>query len=209
MEDKNLEAEIIEEETDLVVKEESKLEVRREILDWDKMMGMAEFLSKSTIIPVQYQNRSENILIAIDLASRMGVSVLALMQSLYIINGKPSLSGQAIASLIRSSGQFTNVELHYTGEPHTDSWGAFVTAERNGKLLKGAEVTVKMAKAEGWYQKNGSKWQTLTELMLSYRSYTYFARMYAPEILLGLHVIEEVEDMGGKSETKKVVNPFD
>jgi hypothetical protein len=109
-----LEDEIIDEETNLPVTQESeKLMVKREVLEWDKMMEMAEFLSKSTVIPISYQNRPENILICVDLASRMGLSPLAVMQNLYIIQGKPSFSGQAIASLIRSSGQFSNVEVNF------------------------------------------------------------------------------------------------
>ena len=204
------EPEIIEEETGLQVKDSNKLEVKREVLDWGQLMEMANFMSKSTIIPVSYQNRPENILVAIDLASRMGISPIVVMQNLYIIQGRPSFSGQAIASLIRSSGQFTNVEVNFVGEEGKDTWGCYITAMRNGKQLRGATVTVKMAKSEGWYQKNGSKWQTLTELMLTYRAYTFFGRQYAPELLLGLHTTEEMEDVfGGQPEKKKVSNPFE
>jgi hypothetical protein len=204
------EDEIIDEETNLPVTQESeKLMVKREVLEWDKMMEMAEFLSKSTVIPISYQNRPENILICVDLASRMGLSPLAVMQNLYIIQGKPSFSGQAIASLIRSSGQFSNVEVNFVGEEGKDSWGCYVSAERNGKTLKGATVTMKMAHAEGWSKKSGSKWLTMPEIMLTYRAYTFFGRQFAPELMMGLHAVEELEDIGVKTEKVKVVNPFD
>ena len=210
MQDKSLESEIIDEETNLPVTQESeKLMVKREVLEWDKMMEMAEFLSKSTVIPISYQNRPENILICVDLASRMGLSPLAVMQNLYIIQGKPSFSGQAIASLIRSSGQFSNVEVNFVGEEGKDSWGCYVSAERNGKTLKGATVTMKMAHAEGWSKKSGSKWLTMPEIMLTYRAYTFFGRQFAPELMMGLHAVEELEDIGVKTEKVKVVNPFD
>lgn len=205
-----LEDEIIDEETNLPVTQESeKLMVKREVLEWDKMMEMAEFLSKSTVIPISYQNRPENILICVDLASRMGLSPLAVMQNLYIIQGKPSFSGQAIASLIRSSGQFSNIEVNFIGEEGKDSWGCYISAERNGKQLKGAKVTMGMAKAEGWTKKNGSKWLTMPEMMLTYRAYTFFGRQFAPELMMGLHAVEELEDIGVKTEKVKVVNPFD
>ena len=205
-----LEDEIIDEETNLPVTQESeKLMVKREVLEWDKMMEMAEFLSKSTVIPISYQNRPENILICVDLASRMGLSPLAVMQNLYIIQGKPSFSGQAIASLIRSSGQFSNIEVNFIGEEGKDSWGCYISAERNGKQIKGAKVTIGMAKAEGWTKKNGSKWLTMPEMMLTYRAYTFFGRQFAPELMMGLHAVEELEDIGVKTEKIKVVNPFD
>jgi len=201
------EPEIIEEETGLQVKDSNKLQVKREILDYKTLIEMSTMLAKSTILPIQYQNRPENCFIMLDLASRMGVSPMVVAQNLFIIQGKPSWSGQAIASLIRSSEQFKNVELHYIGEEGKDNWGAYVTAERNGKTLKGASVTIKMAKAEGWYQKSGSKWQTMPELMLAYRAYTFFGRAYAPELLMGLHAVEEIEDITPNKSS--VVNPFE
>jgi hypothetical protein len=53
-----------------------------------------------------------------------------------------------------------------------------------------------MAKAEGWYHRLGSKWKTMPELMLCYRSATLFTRLYAPEITMGIQTTEEVVEMG-------------
>jgi hypothetical protein len=52
-----------------------------------------------------------------------------------------------------------------------------------------------MAKAEGWYGKSGSKWQTMPELMLAYRASAFFTRIHAPQLLMGLQTREEVEDV--------------
>ena len=52
-----------------------------------------------------------------------------------------------------------------------------------------------MAKEEGWSTKAGSKWKTMPELMLRYRSATFFGRLYAPEILMGMHSADEVQDV--------------
>ena len=70
-----------------------------------------------------YQNRPENIFISLDLASRMGVPMMMVMQNLYIINGKPSWSGQAMASMIRANPEFKDVELHFVGTEGKDDWG--------------------------------------------------------------------------------------
>lgn len=61
-------------------------------------------------------------------------------------------------------------------------------------VLESPEVSIQMAIDEGWLTKNGSKWQTIPELMLRYRCASFFGRLYAPEILMGLHTIEEVQD---------------
>lgn len=61
-------------------------------------------------------------------------------------------------------------------------------------VLESPEVSIQMAIDEGWLTKNGSKWQTIPELMLRYRCASFFGRLYAPEILMGLHTTEEVQD---------------
>lgn len=170
--------------------------IAREIIPFDKLMEMSTMLAKSTIIPVTYQNRPENVFIACDMASRMGISPMLLMQNLHIIQGKPSMSGQFIGALLKSYPRFSNLKLNYKGVANTDNWACFVTAHDNttDEELKGAEVSIKMAKAEGWYQKSGSKWQTMPELMLAYRAYAFFGRQHAPELLAGLYTTDEIED---------------
>jgi hypothetical protein len=60
--------------------------------------------------------------------------------------------------------------------------------------LESTKVTMEMAVNEGWYGKNGSKWQSMPDLMLRYRSAAFFGRIYAPELLMGLTTAEEVRD---------------
>ena len=54
---------------------------------------------------------------------------------------------------------------------------------------------MQMAKDEGWYGKAGSKWKTMPELMLQYRSAAFFQRTYAPEISMGMQTVEEIRDV--------------
>lgn len=188
----------------------ARREVQQEVLSYDKLLDMANMLAKSTIVPVAYQNRPENTFVALDMASRMGISPMVVMQNLFVIQGKPSWSGQAMASMIRNSKEFKKVTLHYVGTEGKDDWGAYVTAERasDGLLIKGATVTIAVAKKEGWYQKSGSKWQTIPELMLAYRAYAWFARVHAPEIMMGLQSTEEVYDTDVVATKTTVVNPY-
>ena len=61
-------------------------------------------------------------------------------------------------------------------------------------ILEGSEVTIELSKKEGWYAKTGSKWQTMAQQMLMYRSASWLVRAYAPELAMGLHTRDEVED---------------
>jgi hypothetical protein len=64
-----------------------------------------------------------------------------------------------------------------------------------------------MAKAEGWLTKSGSKWQTMPELMLRYRAAAFFARLYAPDITLGMATTEELRDSNEREIQAAVVPP--
>ncbi|EPY8460787.1 TPA: recombinase RecT [Pseudomonas aeruginosa] len=61
-------------------------------------------------------------------------------------------------------------------------------------VIESPEVSIQMALDEGWLTKNGSKWQTMPEVMLRYRAASLLGRLYAPELLMGLQTVEEVND---------------
>lgn len=165
---------------------------------------VAQYLSHSNLIPQQYQGKTEDCAIAVDMADRMGVSPLMVMQSLYVVKGKPSWSGQACMSFIKA--KYGEAEPVYTGERGTDSRGCYIRAVKSdGEVIEGTEVTIKMAKAEGWT--SNKKWINMPELMLAYRAAAFFARVYCPEILMGVAVEGEVEDVQ-PTRPQKAPDPF-
>ena len=171
--------------------------------------------ASSNLVPENYRNKPMDCTIAVDMANRMGVSPMMVMQNLYVVKGKPTWSGQACMSMIRGSKEFKNVRPVYTGERNTDTWGCYIQAEYRdtGEKIKGTEVTIAMAKQEGWYSKKDkygnetSKWQSIPEQMLAYRAAAFFARVYIPNSLMGVYVEGESEDIS-KPEVE-AYNPFD
>lgn len=170
---------------------------------FQKAFDIGKQVASSQLVPQNYQGKPTDCVIAIDMANRMGVSPMFVMQNLYVVKGKPSWSGQACMSLIRGSGEFEKVRPVYIGEKGTDSWGCYIQArdKETGEIVKGPEVTISMAKAEKWYSKpdkygnETSKWQTMPELMLSYRAAAFFARVYIPNALMGVSIEGEAEDI--------------
>ena len=170
---------------------------------FQKIYDIGKMFASSQLVPQNYQGKPMDCTIAVDMANRMGISPMMVMQNLYVVKGKPQWSGQACMSLIRGAGDFKNVRPVYTGEKNTDSWGCYIRAEDKltGEIVKGTEVTIAMAKAEGWYSKpdkygkETSKWQTMPEQMLAYRAAAFFARVYIPNALMGVSVEGEVEDI--------------
>lgn len=72
---------------------------------------------------------------------------------------------------------------------------AFTTAKGSDKVLESSPVSVRMAVQEGWYTKNGSKWQTMTKQMLMYRAASFWTNAYAPELSMGMKTEDEVRDI--------------
>lgn len=72
---------------------------------------------------------------------------------------------------------------------------AFTTAKGSDKVLESSPVSVRLAIQEGWYTKNGSKWQTMTRQMLMYRAASFWSSAYAPEISMGMKTVEELQDI--------------
>lgn len=166
----------------------------------------AACLASSSMVPVRYQGQENegNCVIAVDLAFRIGLPPLMVMQNLYVVYGTPSWSGQMCLALINSSGQFKEpIRFEFRGETGQDAWGCRALGVRpDGKVVDGPWVDIAMAKAEGWFDRKDkegrlcSKWRTIPDLMLRYRAATYFGRTVCPERLMGLSTREEMEDMG-------------
>lgn len=167
-------------------------------------MKVANLLAKSQLLPEQYIGHPENCLIAIDIANRMRVSPLLVAQNLYIVRGRPGWSGSFAISAINNCGKFSPLDFVYT---KNGGGGCYAQATRlsDGKLLKGTEITLDMAKNEGWSTKPGSKWLTMSEQMLAYRAGSFFARAYCPEVLLGVQTIDEIQDVNGYADEDKSV----
>lgn len=158
---------------------------------------MAKSLMASTLVPEAYRANLPNCLIALEMATRIKASPLQVMQSLDLIHGRPSWRSTFIIASINTCGRFSPLRFRMAGKIGSMERSCMATAvERDtGELLEGVEITMAMAKAEGWLNKNGSKWQTMPELMLRYRAAAFFGRLYAPEMLLGMQTVEETQDV--------------
>ena len=161
---------------------------------FNQLLRVANMLSQTSIIPQSYQGKPQDCFVAIEMANRMGVSPMVVMQNMYVVKGKPSWAGQACTMLINSCGKFKDVKHIYTGEKGKPNRGCYVTATRisDGSQVDGVEGTMQMAQSEGWT--SNSKWRNMPELMLAYRASAFFARVYCPEAMMGVQTAEEVYD---------------
>lgn len=156
---------------------------------------MAKAFAGSTIVPKDYQGHFENGLVAIELATRMKISPLAVMQNLDIIQGRPSWRASFLIGMINGSGKY-DMELQFLEEQDKNGkpFACTCWTEKDGRKVTGIKVDMNMVNAEGWNRKPGSKWVTMPQVMLRYRAASFFARMNCPELTSGLYTTEEVSE---------------
>ena len=155
---------------------------------------VASVFATSDMVPQQFQKNIGNCVIALNLAERMKCDPFMLMQNMYIVHGKPGIEAKLAIALVNSTGKFSPLQYKYN-EKKTACY-AHAKRTGTGEECKGVVVSIQMARDEGWMSKKGSKWQTMPELMLMYRSAMFFARAYCPEALLGMQSREELYDAG-------------
>lgn len=165
---------------------------------WELAQRIGKAFAASSLVPAQYQGNLANCIVALEMANRMGASPLMVMQNLYIVHGNPGWSSKFLIASFNQCGRFSALRYEFT----KDRMGcrAWAVEKATGERIEGPQVTLAMAKDEGWSTKGGSKWKTMPELMLMYRAAAFLIRTYAPEISMGLRTDDELMDMGTAEE---------
>jgi hypothetical protein len=193
--------EIIRLPSEVGLKELSAQTVASLMLDppaFEHMQRVASLYAHSDMVPAQFQGNVANCAIALELAYRLGVSVYMLMQSSYIVAGRPGLEAKLAIALCNQRGPFRG-PIQY--EYERDDAGAVLACtafatHKNGVRAE-ATITAQMVKAEGWADKRGSKWLSIPEQMYAYRSAVFLIRRVCPEVIMGMHTVDELEDTYG------------
>ena len=157
---------------------------------------MSKALASSNIVPQAYQNNVGNCMIALEMATRLNASPLMVMQNLHVINGRPAWGSQYIIAMINQSHKYkTELQFELEGQGDDRRCTAYVF-DKNDHRVEGPTISIQMAKDEGWYGKNGSKWKTMPDVMLRYRAAAFFGRLNCPEMIMGIYTRDEVVELG-------------
>ena len=189
--------------TDLTVQEQRELlasPILQEVKRFELQQRMAQMLTSSTIVPETYRGNIGNCVIAIDMAQRMNMNPIMVMQNLYIVHGNPAWSGRFMVACVNQCGRFTPLDYEVVGDnPFKKDFKMRALAYNKNDVkrenpLYGTWITWQMVDGEGWSKKTGSKWLTMPEQMFRYRAASYWAKVFAPEISMGFPTTEELTD---------------
>lgn len=191
---------------------------------FETFQRMAKPLSESNFVPAAYKGNLGDCVIAVEIACRLQILPLTVMQNLCVVKGKPTWSAKFLIGCVNTCGRYSTLDYRFTidgkvGEVSYKTWVkredkntevlkpfehpeldnvvcvAFATEKATGKELVSPPVSIRMAVGEGWYTKDGSKWPTMSDLMLRYRAASYWVSTFAPEMAMGFRTTEEAQDI--------------
>lgn len=152
-------------------------------------MEMAKIISESDFAPKDYRGKPANVLIAVQMGLDVGLKPMQAIQSIAIINGKPAVYGDAALALAMASGlveQFRESEEGGT---------ATCVVKRKGLDPVTHTFGLDDAKTAGLLGKAGP-WTNYPKRMRQMRARGYALRDAFPDVLMGLSIAEEVQDIG-------------
>lgn len=158
----------------------------------DEAMRLADMLAKSQMVPRAYQGKPEDILVATIWGREIGLATLQALQNISVINGKPSVYGDAAMALVQASPVCEGVDEFFEGEG-TPNPIAVCVAHRKGRKPVTAKFSVDDAKRAGLWGKQGP-WQAYPKRMLQMRARGFALRDAFPDVLKGLITAEEAQD---------------
>ncbi len=155
---------------------------------FEQALTFAGYLANSDMVPKDFKGRPGNCLIAIQWGAELGLKPLQAMQNLAIINGRPSLWGDAVIALVRASPL-----CEYVIESETAT-ASTCTVKRRGEPEQARTFTDDDAAKAGLKGKQGP-WSQFPKRMRQMRARAFALRDVFPDVLRGLPVAEEVLDM--------------
>lgn len=147
----------------------------------------ADMLSKSNMVPKDFVGNAGNIIVAIQWGAEIGLAPLQAMQNIAVINGRPSLWGDAVLGLVRASGLLESIS------EEVDASGATCTVKRKGQVAITRTFTMEDAKRAGLATKPGP-WTQYPKRMLQLRARSYALRDEFTDVLKGIQTTEILRD---------------
>lgn len=153
-------------------------------------MELAKIIADSDLAPKDYKGKPGNVLIAVQMGQEVGLSPMAAIQSIAVINGKPSLYGDVGKAILLSNG--CHIEEDDVLLIKKNGYGR-CKITRKGHPPCERTFSIESAKTAGLWAKPGP-WTQYPERQMAWRAFWFAARDIGSDLLKGLSGLEEVQD---------------
>jgi len=162
--------------------------------DLDGLYRIAKMVSDSGLAPKGITSPPA-IMTAMAMGAEIGLSPLQAIQTIAVVNGRPSIFGDAAIGIVSASGLLEDHTEEPFGEPNTDGHGWRCTVKRVGRQSPASrEFTISDAKRAGLWKKAGP-WSQYPQRMLQMRARSWALRDVFADVLRGLRIGEEQRDV--------------
>jgi len=161
-------------------------------------MQFADMAARSVMVPKDFQGKPENIMLAVQMGSEIGLAPMQALQNIAVINGRPAVWGDAMLGLCKASEFCEDVIETIAGEG--DKMVATCIAKRYGKEPVVRTFSHDDAKQAGLIGKSGP-WSQYKSRMLQMRARGFALRDAFPDVLRGLIAAEEAQDIPPETRT--------
>jgi hypothetical protein len=153
----------------------------------EEAFKFADMLADSSIVPKDFIGKPGNILVAMQWGMELGLKPLQAMQNIAVINGRPSLWGDAVLALVLASPLCEYIE------EWEENGTAYCKVKRKGKPEDIQRFGDEEAKKAGLLGKQGP-WSQYPQRMKKMRARSFAVRDNFADVLKGIQIAEEVGD---------------
>ena len=157
-----------------------------------------EYLAKSSLVPKEFKGKPEDILVAIDFGYMIGLNPMQSLTNIAVINGRPSIWGDAALALVKGSGKLEYIKEYF----ENDDVAVCEVKRKDEPVAVVRKFSVEDAKKAGLWGKSGT-WSQYPKRMLQMRARSWALRDTFPDVLSGIQIIEEMQDAEVVEETQK------
>jgi hypothetical protein len=168
-------------------------------------MQFSEMLASSSMVPKAYQGKANDVLVCVQWGYEMGLAPMQALQNIAVINGKPSVYGDAMMALVQASPVCEDVNEYFENEGTTNPVAVCV-AVRKGRKPVTVRFSVEDAKRAGLWGKGGP-WTAYPKRMLQMRARGFALRDAFPDVLKGMITAEEAQDYPDEAKPVPVAKP--
>lgn len=148
-------------------------------------LQIAEFMAKASLLPQHMQNVG-NCLLVLSQAARWGMDPFAVAQATAVVKGKLCFEGKLVAAALAATGACPDLDYEFDGDGQGMSIVVTGTVRRTGKVKKYGGTVEQL-------RTDNDQWRKDPMSMLAYRATRQWARLYCPEVMLGVVTPDEIE----------------
>lgn len=169
-------------------------------------MEFSKLLAESSMVPRQYQGKPQDVLVCVQWGAELGLAPMQALQNIAVINGKPSVYGDAAMAMVQNSPVCEDIEEYFEGEGTTNPIAVCV-AKRKGRKPVVAKFSIDDAKRAGLWGKQGP-WTQYPKRMMQMRARGFALRDAFADVLKGLITVEEAQDYPAVQQPERDVTPI-